>query len=285
MIAIVSESPADLPPRLAEQYGISIVPYPYSMSWDGGPPRDGATIDLPDLYRAMRDAPASVSVSTSAPSIGAFIEQYRAAAETAEGIVSVHLSSHLSGGFARAVLAASEAGLSCPIRHVDSGTVSMAEGYVALAAARTARQGGTLEEAERAALKDRDEVFFVVALETLEYVFRSGRVKRSAYLLGSTLSIKPIIGVVDGVAKPLSRTRSMGQATDKIASMVVERSVGKRLHLTAVHVDCPERAQELREKIEAQVQPVETYVLEVTPVIGGHTGPGLVGAAIWAESP
>lgn len=279
MIAVVGESVANLPLALAAEYGIAAVPY--LVIRDGRELLDGVTVRAADLYRDMRRG--VLSVSTSFPAPGAFAQAYQAAAAGAEGIVSCHISGSLSGGYGQAVEAAKAAPESCPIRPVDTRTVSMAQGFVTLAAARAARAGATLEQVHAAALKARDEVSFIAVFDTLEYLFRGGRLKRSAYVIGTALHFKPIIATSDGVLKPRSRVRNLGKGIAHLAEVVIQRAQGKKLHLGAVHADNRSGAEHLRDLVARRVQIVESYVEDVTPALGCHSGPGVVGACIWAE--
>lgn len=279
MIKVVTESVADLPEDLVRQWGIHTVPY--LITWDGATYLDGVELTPARLYDAMHQG--IQSVSTSFPPSTAFEELYRRAAEGADGIVSVHISGGLSGGYAQAAQTASQLTDLPPIRAVDSRTISMAEGYVAMAAAKRAAQGGTLDEVAAAAEKARDEVDFLAAVDTLEYLFRGGRLKRSTYLIGSALRIKPLIGTVNGLLQPIGRARNSGQALKKVAAMVEERARGKTLHLTVVHAGNPEGAEELLGAIKAVAEPVDGYIGQITPALGAHGGPGLVAACIWAE--
>ncbi|MHB0875796.1 MAG: DegV family protein [Anaerolineae bacterium] len=279
MIAVVSESVDNLPASVAAEYGITQVPY--LVIRDGKELLDGVTVQAADLYRDMRQGP--LAVSTSFPAPGAYVDAYRKAAAGADGIVSCHLSSALSGGYGQAVVAAGVAEVPCPIRPVDTHTVSMAQGFVALAAARAARAGATLEQVHAAAIKARDEVFFIAAFDTLEYLFRGGRLKRSAYVIGSALHFKPIIAAVDGALKPQSRVRNLSKGIGRLAEVVIERAQGKKLHLGAVHADNRAGAEQLRNLVARQVQMVESYIEDITPALGCHAGPGIVGACLWAE--
>lgn len=280
MISVVSESVDNLPVGLAAEYGIARVPY--LLMLDGKELLDGVTVRPSDLYREMRQR--AVSASTSFPPPRAFADAYRSVADGADGIVSCHISSELSGGYTQAVQAAEAVGVSCPIRPVDTRTVSMAQGFVALAAARAAKAGATLEQVYAAALKARDEVSFVGTFDTLEYLFRSGRLQRNAYIIGSVLHFKPIIGAVDGLLKPQGRVRSLTKGIGRLAEMVIEKAQGKKLHLGAVHANNIAGAEHLRNLVARQVQLIESYIEDITPALGCHAGPGAVGACVWAES-
>jgi len=279
MIRVVTESVADLPSEVAQQWGIRTVPY--LITWDGTTYLDGVELDPGRLYEAMHHG--TQSVSTGFPSAKAFEDLYRQAADGADGIVSIHISGDLSGGYAQAAQTAAQLSGLPPIRAVDSRTISMAQGYVALAAAKRAAQGGTLEEVAAAAEKARDEVHFIAAVDTLEYLFRGGRLKRSTYLIGSALRIKPMIATVEGKLQPVGRARNSGQAIKKVAALVEERARGKTLHLTVVHAGNPEGAQALLAAVKSVAEPVDGYMGQITPALGAHGGPGLVAACMWAE--
>ncbi len=280
MIRVVTESVADLPPELVQEWGFRTIPY--LITWDDTTYLDGIELEAGRLYRAMKQE--MVTASTAFPSPVAFADFYRQAAEGADGIVSVHISGALSGGYAQAAQTAAKATDLPPIRAVDSRTLSMAQGYIALAAAQAAAQGSTLDEVAAAAEKARGEVYFVAALDTLEYLFRSGRLRRSAYLMGSVLKLKPLIAAVDGLLQPAGRARNAGQAIKRIAAMVADRAEGKRLHLTVLHSDNLEGAHQLLDSVRELVTPVDGYLGQITPALGVHGGPGLVAACIWAES-
>ena len=279
MIAVLTESVANLPEEVARDLGITVVPF--LVVRGDAQLEDGIKVQAADLYREMRQG--TIAVSTSFPAPGTLADAYRAAAKGSDGIVSIHVSSGISGGYAQAVESAKMAEVACPVRPIDSRTVSLAQGFVALAAARAARAGAALAEVEAAALKARDESRFVAAFDTLEYLFRGGRLKRSAYVIGSALNFKPLIGMTDGVLKPAGRLRSLSKAIAKLADMVVESSQGKRLHLGATHADNRAGAEQLISLVTKQMPVVASYVEDITPVLGVHTGPGVVAANWWAE--
>ncbi len=279
MIRVVTESVADLPKDVAQQWGIRTVPY--LITWDGTTYLDEVELDPARLYDAMHRG--IQTVSTGFPSSVAFEDLWRQAADGADGIVSVHIGGELSGGYAQAAQGAARVTGLPPIRTIDSRTVSMAEGYVALAAAKRAARGGTLDEVATAAEKARDDVYFIAAVDTLEYLFRGGRLKRSAYLIGTALRIKPMIATIGGELQPVGRARNAGQAIKKIAATVAERARGKTLHLTVVHSANPEGAEELLAAVTALAQPVDGRIGQITPALGAHGGPGLVAACMWAE--
>lgn len=270
-VHIVSDTASDLPPAMAEEHGIELVPLTVRFG-------DEELVDRRDLTPAdfwARVATSPVLPETAAPSPGAFEDAYRrAAAAGASGVVCVTISSALSATFEAARLAAEAAADAVPVRVVDSRAVTMAEGTVALTAARLAAAGKGLDEvvAGAEAMVPRTRTF--AALDTLENLRKGGRIGAAQALMGSMLSIKPIIEVAGGKVEPESKQRTRGRSLRYLADKV--RQFAPVENLAVLHGSAPDLDQLL--DLLGDVCPRDQIVVgEVGAVIGTHAGPRVIG--------
>jgi DegV family protein with EDD domain len=271
-VRIVCDTACDLPAELVEALGIVLVPLHV---------RFGSTelVDREELSTKefwARCAGSSVLPETSAPSPGAFAAAFEAASGTGDGIVCVTLSSRLSATHEAAAQAARSLAGDIRVEVVDSFSVTMGEGMVAVAAAEAVLAGGDLQAAVAAAESTRARLSVFGAIDSLENLRRGGRIGGAAALLGSLLSIKPVIevrnGVVENESKQRTRARSLRYLADKI------RSSGTLERLAAISAD----AADFDEFIDllADVPSVHPRLVgDIGPVIGTHAGPGAIGVA------
>lgn len=278
-VAIVTDSASNLPPDVAAQHNITVVPI--YLHWDGHTYRDGVDITPGEVYRRLREN--KHLPRTAAPSAGDFLQTYLRLGHEVEGIVSVHLPAELSGVIEAARLAANLAREEVPVRVVNAGTAAMGAGFVALEAARVAARGADLEAVVQAAREISPRVMVYAVLDTLRYLRRGGRIGRAAALVGAALRIKPILylnnNVVDVLAKPRTRSRALRVMLDEMA----RRVDGRLVHVAVLHADALEEARLLREQVEARFRCAEVLTTAFTPVMGAHTGPGLLGLAFYPE--
>jgi DegV family protein with EDD domain len=278
-VAIVTDSASNLPPEVVEKYGITVVPI--YLHWDGEIYLDGVDISTEEVYRRLR---ATKRIPrTAAPSVGDFLNTYLSLSHEVEGILSIHLPEELSGTVASARVAAELACEHIPVHVVDTGTAAMAAGFVALASARAAFRGEGLQEVERLAneISPRATVFAMV--DTLEYLYRGGRIGKAEALLGVALRIKPILTIngnkVDVLAKPRTRSHGIRLMLKGMAKRVGDKPV----HVAVLHADSYEDACDLKAQVVRSFHCVETFICSITPVMGAHTGPGLLGIAFYSE--
>jgi len=270
-IAIVTDSAACLPPALAQEYGIHIVPY--ELVWDGETYLDGQDITPQEFYRLFRTRPTYPT--TASPTIGRFVETFQRAAQEAEGIVAILVPENLTSTVRVARQAAEM--IPIPLRIIDAQTAATAEGFIALEAARAARRGASLEEVAAAAEACRKRVGLCFTLETLEHLRRGGRIGRAATLLGARLNVQPIVTLAQGQVQPVAITRNRQRALETIIAQV-RRAVGDRpIRAAVAHADALEDAMILSERVQREFHCVEFFISEFTPVMGAHTGPGVVG--------
>ena len=277
-IAIVTDSAACLPAELVSQYSIHVVPL--VVVFGKQVYSDGVDLTAPQFYRMLREA--KHPPTTSQPSLGAFRELYDELAGKSEGIVSIHVPASLSGVPSTAE-AAARLCPGVPIRVLDSGTAAMAEGFVTLAAARAAAAGGSLSQVVQTADAVISRVKLFAALDTLDYLARSGRVPGVAALLGSILDLHPVFGLRHGRVHLEVRLRTKRFATQYLLHQIAEGTGGMPVHAAVFHADAAAEAERLRQQVADQFDCVELYVTEFTPVMGAHTGPGVIGVAFYAE--
>lgn len=284
-IAVITDSVAQVPLEVARQLDITIVPL--TIQINGKPYLDRIDLAPAELYRRVRLE--RILPTTAAPSIGeyqrAFLSRLR---NGAQAVLCVALSSKLSNGYNTACEAAKKVQEEFPDRFVhvlDSRQATISQGFVAIAAARAAAEGKPLPEVRRAAEEARQRVGFAATLETLEYLARGGRIGKAAFMLGSLIKIKPIITIdEEGIIAPVDRVRGENHALQAIVDYVARQTEGyKILHLAIMEADAPERAAHLQELALQKLQPVEIFYSEFTPVMGVHTGPGMVGLGYYYE--
>ncbi|MEU8195544.1 DegV family protein [Microbispora amethystogenes] len=274
-VAVVTDSTAYLGAEATGRWNVTVVPVQVIL---GGHEIDDVTpFDAGLLTHALQGRSPIV---TSRPSPERFAEAYeRAAAGGATEIVSVHLSGALSGTVDSARLAAREAPV--PVQVVDSRSIAMGLGLAVLAAARAAGAGAPA--AEVAAMASRtaaasDTVFYV---DTLEYLRRGGRIGRVANLLGSALSIKPLLRLAEGEITVLEKVRTASRALARLEDLVVEEAGERPVDVAVQHLMAAERAEALMKGLTARLpRLVRMWVVEIGPVLGAHTGPGVLGVTI-----
>jgi DegV family protein with EDD domain len=272
-VGVITDSACDLPPELTDEQGIDVVPLTIRFGEEELLDRRDLTPE--DFWARCARTPRLPE--TAAPSPGAFQEAYdRAAAGGATGLVCVTLSSALSATYQSAVTAAQAVADRIPVRVVDSRSVSIGLGLMALTAARMAREGKALDDVAGAAedLVGRTRVFG--ALDTLENLKRGGRIGGAEAFLGSLLSIKPIIEVRDGVVDSESRQRTRGRSVQYLVGKV--REAGDVENLAVMHARAPD-VDQLLDLLGAVYPRDRILVGEIGPVIGTHAGPACIGVA------
>ena len=277
-IAVVTDSTAHIPDNLLEGLDISVIPV--WLLWDNDRLRDGVDIEPPAFYRRLKQS--RTLPTTSQPSIGEFETVYRQLATEAEAIVSVLVSSKISGTVASAQ-AAVERLPELKIRIVDALSSSMGLGFAALAAAKAAAAGKSLDEVVTAAEEIRDKVHLLFVVETLEYLHRGGRIGGARRMLGTALKIKPLLHLKDGLIESLSQARTKSKAIALMLEIAEERLGGKPMAEAAVvDIDSPQEGDRVAEQVKERFGLSVVHRSGVSPVVGTHVGPGTVGIAFYA---
>ena len=277
--AIVTDSNASLPPDLVRDLPLSVVPM--EVHHDGLVYADGIDLSPYEFYRLLETTP--ILATTSAPQPGAFLRAFRDASATTNEVVCLTLSAELSATYAAALRAREDARKELPdvrVTVVDTRTAGTAQGLVALAAARHAAAGGSTDDVLRTVGRRIGDVCLYGYLESLRYLWRGGRVPRVLMWMGELLDVKPVLQLVDGKIGMVERPRTSRRAMDRLVALAAARLAGQPGRVAVMHAGAPDRAHELAERLQAALRPVELFVTELTPVIGAHTGPGLVGCAL-----
>ena len=271
-VRVVTDSSCDLPRNLVEAYGIEVVPLTIRFGDEELVDRD--ELEPNEFWTRLTSSDALPE--TSAPSAGAFEARFRGLIQRgATGIISINLSSRLSATMQAAQVAANVVRDECPTVVIDSRTVSMGLGALCLTAARRAADGGKLEEIVEDVISRRDRTRLFGALDTLEFLKRGGRIGNARALLGSMLSIKPIVEVRDGVVEESGKVRTRSKALAALADRVKAQPVDTCavLHGQATDVD------ELLDLLDPVFPRDEIVTGLVGPVIGTHAGPGVIGVS------
>jgi DegV family protein with EDD domain len=274
-VRIVTDSACDLPESICGELGIEVVPLTIRFGEREFVDRKELSTDA--FWREL--AASSVLPETAAPSVGAFEEAFRRLSdEGADGIVCINLSARLSATMQSAQVAAKALDGTTPIEIIDSMSASMGIGNLALHAARRARAGASMAEIVREveARREREHVF--AALDTLEYLRKGGRIGGAQAMLGSMLSIKPIISVLDGAVESAGRVRTRSKA---LRFLIDQIPVGKVEIISVLHANAPD-LDEFLAMLEPAVPDAEVTVGTIGPVIGVHTGPRVIGIA-WID--
>ncbi len=279
-IAVCTDSTSDIPTDLATELGIGIIPLKVIFGNETFIDRTELTASA--FYARLNRS--SVLPTTSQPSIGDFVQFFNRQAERADEILSIHISSALSGTLDSARAARLAIGRQTPIELLDSRSISMGLGLLAIKAARLTAAGMSLPEIIRRIqeLIPRINVLFV--LDTLEFLHRGGRIGGAQRFLGSLLNIKPILEVKDGRVEAVEQARTKARAMARLLELVEARTPpGKTLYGSVIHAAAPEEALELKGKLEQRLSCQDVCITEASPVIGVHTGPGALGVAFYAE--
>jgi DegV family protein with EDD domain len=282
-VAIVTDSIACVPAERVAEYGIEIVPV--QLIFEGKTYRDGIDITPDEFYSRLRHAkkmPTSAS-SSSVP----YLDAYHRASQKARSILCIAEPSTITAMYNSALTAMETARKTLKnvaIEVMESTTAAAGQGLVVLAAARAAVLDKTLSEVKEIASSVMSRVRLFAMLDTLQYLARSGRVPQAAHLVNSLLSIKPIFSFENGEANTVSLPRTVKAALNRIITLMDKNVVkGQALHVAVMHADALDAATAFKERIAARFDCREIFVTEFTPVMGVHTGPGLIGASFYGE--
>ena len=272
-IGIVSDSTAGLAPEYIRQHRIRIVPLYIEM--EGKTYRDGIDITPEEFYARLPHCdPLPV---TSQPSVGDFLQVYQELAqEGVEGIISVHLSAEISGTINSAHLAAEKLG-DPPVRIVDTRCAAGAHILTIEAIVQALERGADLDEAVAAAqaVIEGQKTLFVV--DTLEYLYKGGRIGGAAAFLGSLLQFKPLLYFKDGRIDGLERVRTSSRALRRMVEIMRDWLGDEPVQAVVMEAACPDKAQTLRELLPQYLQIVKLRTTAISPVLGAHTGNGTLG--------
>lgn len=281
-VAIITDSTACIPADLATSLDIDIVPL--FLEFDHVVYEDGLSEDTSAFYETL--ASVKRPPTTGAPAPGAYASAMLKAGEGASSVLVITVSSQFSGMFDAAkqgMALAKEQAPDLDVRVLDSGAAAMAQGFVAIEAARTAQTGGNIDLVLRRAEALQPRVKLLISLDTLKYLGRSGRVPRLLIWASSPLQVKPVVSFQGGTYRPIGLARSTDGAMRRLLQALDQRSESGQLHVCVHHTNAPDQAAKLMERVQRSLQPAELFVSEFTQLMGVHTGPGLLGFAFYSE--
>jgi DegV family protein with EDD domain len=280
-VAVVTDSTACIPTELAARHQIEVIPV--CLEFDNEVFRDGMTASAADFYRTLRTA--ARPPTTAAPAPGIYAEAIMRAGKDADAVLCLTVSRQFSAMYDAAIQGAALAGAGArlDVRVLDSGAAAMAQGFVVLEAARVAETGATIEHVIARAKAIIPGVQLLVALDTLTYLGRSGRVPRLLIWAASPLRVKPLVEFRRNAYRPVALARTTQRAVERLLQALERRTGPGALHVCVHHTNAPQKAEELAARVRASLQPKELLIAEFTQVMGVHTGPGLLGFAFYIE--
>ncbi len=278
-IAIVTDSTSSLSAADAEKLGIHVVPV--SVVIGAKVYTEGVDVTADMIAEALV---SFLPVSTSRPSAETFEAVYRSLLVSGvTEIVSIHISSKLSGTLESAQLAASR--MSAPVHVIDSLQVGLGTGYAAGRAARAALAGKSVDEVIAAAKNEGAVSDVLVYVHTLEYLRRGGRIGNAAAFIGAALAVKPILTLVDGEVAPLEKVRTKTKALNRLVALTVEKGklIDGEFDIGVQHLGALEAAASVAERLAQELDQDSVPIDEVGASLGAHLGPGMIGVTIAAR--
>jgi DegV family protein with EDD domain len=275
-VAVVTDSTASLPDGAVDEFGIRIVPLRVSLGERTA--IDGVDVTAADVAAALR---ARVNVTTSRPTPAEFAAMFQQCLDDgADHVVSVHLAAALSGTWESATLAAQDFGHGV-VRVVDSRSTAGGLGFAVLAAAEQARAGASAAQVQGAAtdVVDRTRTLFYV--DTLEYLRRGGRIGTASAVLATSLSVKPLLQMVEGHIVALEKVRTSTKAIARLVQLTAAAAADHHVDVAVHHMDAGARAEQVAAQLRASIARLDSLrVAELGPVIGAHLGPGAIGTVL-----
>jgi DegV family protein with EDD domain len=273
-IKIVTDSTADIPSALAKELGITVVPL--YVRFGDETYRDRVDITEDEFYqRLMND---HIHPSTSQPTPQDFANVYRELSQQADGVVSIHISSKLSGTCNSALQAKELVATECPVEVVDSEMVSMGLGLLAIEAATFANSGKGLQEVVEEVKQSISSIHVWALFDTLKYLALGGRIGKAKALLGSVLNVKPVLVVKDGEMAPASQARTRAKGIGILCDFV--NKVNDIQDIAVIHSTTPDEARVLADRIGATFDKDRVRLARLGPALGVHGGPGALVVAL-----
>ena len=274
-VRVVTDSLSDLPASIAEELGITVVPA--NVHFGTQVFKDGVDLKADEFFDRLINGPEFPT--TSQPSVGEFAEAYKSVAVNADAIVSVHVSSKVSGTFNSAQQGAEIADVSCPIEVVDTLQASMAVGLIAMQAARAANTGASLVEVVEVANSATARAQCVALLDTLEYLQRGGRIGKARALVGTLLKIKPLISLQDGVVHDFAKERTRRKAVARLERAAQEFSPlsSASVMYSTTRDEADSLAESIRPLMAGEEEPI---VARFGPALGTYVGPDSLGLVV-----
>jgi DegV family protein with EDD domain len=273
-IKIVTDSTADLPPQLAKELGITVVPV--YVRFGDKVYRDRVDISEDEFYQRLLHDP--IHLKTTQPSPQDFVDVYEDLAQEADGIISIHVSSKLSGTYNSALRGKELVEKECPIEVIDSQVVTMGLGQLVIAANTIAESGKSLQQVVEEVKQMIPSIHVLGLLDTLKYLALGGRIGKVQALLGSVLSVKPMLTIKDGELVPAGQVRSRTKGIDRLFTFV--KNAVDIHDLAVVYNTTPDEAQALVGRMGSIFPKERIRLARLGPALGVHAGPGILFVAL-----
>lgn len=277
MVKIVTDSGSDIPPQLAQELGIIVVPL--NLHFDTETYRDNVDIGAEEFYRRL--VSDKVFPTTSAPAPGIFVELFTESAEETDEILTIPLSRKLSATYESALGAKKLVKANCRIEVIDSMMIIGAQMLLVIKAAKAAQSGANLNAISDMVRKDIPRAHVRMAFETLEYLRRGGRMGKGQAFLGGLLKLNPILGINDGEVAPIARTRSRPQAADFLVDFA--SGFSEIEGITIEDATTPDELEVLAGRISELFPEKTMYRSKVSPVVGAHVGPHVLAVSVLGD--
>ena len=279
-IQIVTDSTCDLPQKLIEEYNIHVIPL--NIHFAEKVYKDGIDLTTENFYQLLESS--DQHPTTSQPSPGEFMKLYKKVASSGDDIISIHISSELSGTYQSAVLATnmiSESEDDINIHTVDSRITSTSLGMLVLEAAKMANKdediNSILKKLDK--LKNKIKTYFMV--DTLEYLEKGGRIGKAQALVGSLLNVKPILTLEEGIVVPLKKVRGRKKGLNYIIELIEKEFKDEKVNIAIMHANTPDETEKLVKSVKEKINYNEKIVSELGTIVGTHAGPGTIGIVIY----
>ncbi len=274
---IVTDCAADMSVKELEQLGV--VAAPLFIQFPEGEV-SSADISADDFYNRLEAMRPKIP-TTAQPSGGIFAELYRKLAQTEKNIFSIHISSGLSGTINSARDGGEIVKAEANVSYWDTLTLSGGERFQVMAAALASKAGWAMNAIQERLTKIREKTEVIYTLDTLEYLARGGRIGRVKAIAGALLKLKPVIRVdSDGKYSTVTTGRTLGKSMTAIADYLAEKYGNTPLWVTVLHGRFAEKAGSISKEFQSKLNVAKMEVMRISPVLGVHTGPGIVGAAV-----
>ncbi|MCQ6559787.1 DegV family protein [Paenibacillus mendelii] len=277
-IRIVTDTTAELSQFIIDQYNITVIPLQVTINEETFiESNDVSTLAFIGKMKASKQLPL-----TSQPSIGTFLETYDRLGENGDSVLSIHMTSGMSGTYTTACSAAEMS--ETRVETFDSQMMSQALGFQVIEAAVMAKQGASIVEIKARLTQMIQHTTLFVVVDSLEHLAKGGRIGRGQELIGSILNIKPIAMLQDGVYTPVYKVRTRSQLVKKLMGHFEEETRGRTIRGIGIsHADNPSLAEQLKQEIEKVSGFMSTWIKLTTPVISSHTGPSAIGFSYYTD--
>jgi len=276
-VKVVTDSTSDVPPAVAAELGITVVPA--QIQYGNEVFRDGVDLTTEEFYRRLRTG--GTLPKTSPASVGTFREIYQSLSQQAGSIISIHVAANLSATYDAAKMASADLGF--PVLLIDSRTASMACGLLAIIAAKAARAGASLAEVEALVREAIPRTVTFGVFGTLEYLARGGRIGRAQAFVGNMLKIHPILAIKAGEVVPIERVRTRPKAVERMCELVEE--LGVLREMAVMGTTDQQEAENLARRLASNFPLERMYRASLGPSMGSQVGPDALGVALIAEKP